>query len=51
MKNKDSKYWPNYCYYPDWEGGFEVGKHKFGKDGSCIFCGYSPPIDEEDFAT
>lgn len=27
------------CITPDWEGGFIRRKHKFNKNGFCIFCG------------
>jgi len=27
------------CVYPDWEGGFIVGKHHFDNDGYCVICG------------
>ena len=27
------------CWYPDWEGGQEVGKHVVGQDGYCCVCG------------
>jgi len=28
------------CVTPDYEGGFDIRKHVFDKDGWCIFCGY-----------
>lgn len=30
--------------YPDFEGGYEIGKHNFDKDGFCIFCGEKKEI-------
>lgn len=27
------------CIYPDFEGGYYVGKHNFDKDGWCCICG------------
>lgn len=27
------------CYYPDWEGGLEVGKHSWNRTGFCGTCG------------
>lgn len=36
------------CYYPDWEGGYTVGKHRFNKHGDCTTCGeYDPDKDED----
>jgi ribonuclease HI len=29
----------NECVYPDWEGGFIIGKHVFDNKGFCIMCG------------
>ena len=29
------------CWYPDWEGGYDVGQHSFGRDGFCNTCGQS----------
>jgi len=29
----------NECKSPDWEGGLEVGKHQYDKDGACVVCG------------
>jgi len=29
------------CVYPDWEGGYIYGKHRYDKDGYCVICGHS----------
>ena len=29
----------NRCSNPDWDESYSDGKHKYGKDGYCIFCG------------
>ena len=28
------------CVYPNWDGAFWRGKHKYDRDGFCIICGY-----------
>jgi len=36
------------CIYPDWEGGFITGEHRFDKDGYCVICGsYIYDINEQ----
>ena len=35
------------CIYPNWDGTFSTGEHKYDKNGFCIICGklkYSPAI-------
>ena len=35
------------CVYPDWEGGFHIGKHTWDKKGWCCVCGEKKPTDAE----
>lgn len=37
----------NECIYPDWQGGYETGVHKYDKDGFCIICGHKKQNNNE----